>query len=460
MQNTQYFILAICLAFISYFSAQFFGLEQVIALTLAITVLTGTCWVTEALPIPVTSLFPFALFPLFGVIDHKTAASALGSHVILLLMGAFMLSKAVEKSGVHHRIALCMVSKLGINSPKRVVFGFMLAAATLSMWISNTATTLMLLPIVIAVGKTSGDQRFTAVLLLGVAYAASVGGMGTPIGTPPNIIFMAVFEQEFGFAPSFTDWMSLAVPIVLCAIPLMALWLTRGIKLSNALTLPEVGAWTKAEKRVLLVFAVTACAWIFRQAPFGGWSDWLGIKTVGDSTIALMSVAAMFIVSSGVKENGKILRLLDWKTASHIPWGMLLLFAGGICIAKAFQASGLSQLLGDQLTTLATWPTYLMIIAVCLTVTFLTEITSNTATTTLLMPILAVAGVAAAIDPKLLMIPAALSASCAFMLPVATAPNAIVYGADAFKISTMAREGVVLNILLAIVISGFVYFSI
>ncbi len=451
-------ILGPIIAVLGFCLSYFTGVEFKIAATLAITLLTAVWWVTEALPIPMTSLVPFVLFPLFGVLDHKAAASALGSHVIILLMGAFMLSKALEKSGVHHRLALSMVSLFGADKPKRVVFGFMVTAAALSMWVSNTATTLMLLPIALAVSASTGNKRFAVVLLLGIAYAASLGGIATPIGTPPNVIFMGIYEQEFGTAPSFVEWMSIGLPIVLCGLPLMALWLTRGLKLSERLHLPKVEQWHVSEKRVLTIFVLTAFAWIFRKEPFGGWSGVLGLNSIGDSTIALAAVVIMAITPNGkVDEKGLGDKVLDWKTASSIPWGMLLLFAGGICIAKAFQASGLSLLLGDMLTGLAEWPPYLMILLICLTVTFLTEITSNTATTALLMPILAVAGIAAGINPMLLMVPAAISASCAFMLPVATAPNAVVYGSDKFTIKIMAREGFALNVLLAGLISVLTY---
>ncbi|AWB67137.1 sodium:dicarboxylate symporter [Saccharobesus litoralis] len=439
------------------------GVNYQVNITLAITLLVAIWWVTEALPIPITSLIPFALFPLFGVLSHKQAASALGSHVILLLMGAFMLSKAVEKSGVHKRLALTLVNKLGAQNPKRIVLGFMLAAAFLSMWISNTATTLMLLPIALAVVSSSADKRFAAILLLAIAYAANIGGMGTPIGTPPNVIFMGVYEQQVGQTISFLDWMMIGVPIVVLAIPCAALWLTRGLTLNEPIHLPKVGLWTLAEKRVLFVFGLTAFAWIFRQAPYGGWTGLLDTKLIGDSTIALAAVVVFMLVPNGetqIDKKGNQVqgRLLDWQTAANIPWGMLLLFAGGICIAKAFQASGLSQILGDYLSMLSTWPLLVMIGLVALAVVFLTEVTSNTATTTLLMPVLAVAGVSAGIDPVYLMLPAALAASCAFMLPVATAPNAIVYSADKFTIKTMAREGFIINLIMTLIIS-FVCFT-
>ncbi|HBF73573.1 SLC13 family permease [Alteromonas australica] len=425
-----------------------------IIFTAAITLFVAVLWVTEALPIPATSVIPFAAFPLFGVISHTEAASSLGSHVIMLLMAAFMLSKALEKANLHKRFAIYMLRVTGSGSPLKVILGFMMTTAVLSMWISNTATILMMLPMAIAIINALDNPRFGVALILGIAYAASLGGVGTPIGTPPNIIFMSVYEETQGVEYSFIEWMKTGIPIVIVAIPVMALWLARGIKTVGNIDLPEPGHWTKAEKRVLAIFGTVALAWIFR--PF--WTAWLGITTISDSTIAVAGVVAMFLVNSG-NDNGEVdakgnnEKLLDWKTANDIPWGMLLLFAGGICIAKAFMASGLSVVMGTWLTGLSTFPVLLLMLCICLFVTFLTEITSNTATSTLLMPILAAAGLAVGVDPKLLMIPAAISASCAFMLPVATAPNAIAYSTEKFDIKTMAREGIVLNVLVAVVVT-------
>ena len=425
-----------------------------IIFTAAITLFVAVLWVTEALPIPATSVIPFAAFPLFGVISHTEAASSLGSHVIMLLMAAFMLSKALEKANLHKRFAIYMLRVTGSGSPLKVILGFMMPTAVLSMWISNTATILMMLPMAIAIINALDNPRFGVALILGIAYAASLGGVGTPIGTPPNIIFMSVYEETQGVEYSFIEWMKTGIPIVIVAIPVMALWLARGIKTVGNIDLPEPGHWTKAEKRVLAIFGTVALAWIFR--PF--WTAWLGITTISDSTIAVAGVVAMFLVNSG-NDNGEVdakgnnEKLLDWKTANDIPWGMLLLFAGGICIAKAFMASGLSVVMGTWLTGLSTLPVLLLMLCICLFVTFLTEITSNTATSTLLMPILAAAGLAVGVDPKLLMIPAAISASCAFMLPVATAPNAIAYSTEKFDIKTMAREGIVLNVLVAVVVT-------
>jgi len=432
-----------------------------IALTTGITLFVAILWVTEALPIPATSIIPIALFPLTGVLTHAEAASSLGSHVIILLMAAFMLSKGLEKANLHQRFAIYMLRLTGAGSALKLILGFMLTTAILSMWISNTATILMMLPMAIAIINAMDNPRFGVALILGIAYSASLGGVGTPIGTPPNIIFMSVYEETQGHEYSFIEWMKTGVPIVMVSIPLMALWLARGLNQVGKIALPQPGIWTLAEIRVLAVFGTVALAWVFR--PF--WSAWLGITTISDSTIAVAGVVAMFMINNGevtpatATRNAQHEKLLDWKSANNIPWGMLLLFAGGICIAKAFNASGLSLLMGEWLTGLSTLPLLLLILCICLFVTFLTEITSNTATATLLMPILAAAGFAVGVDPKLLMIPAAISASCAFMLPVATAPNAIAYATDKFDIKTMAREGIVLNVMVAIVVTLVCYFT-
>ena len=453
LTKQSFIVLAPVLAFAFYFLLLWMGLDEKPATAAAITLLTVIWWVSEAIPIPATSLVPFALLPMFGVVDHKTVASSLGSHVILLLMGAFMLSKAIEKSGAHQRLAVYMVRLVGVSSGRRLVFGFMLATGLLSMWISNTATTLIMLPIALAILAHVDNKELKVALILGIAYAASVGGIGTPIGTPPNVIFMGIYEEHTGREFSFLSWMKIGVPIVLIALPIMAWWLTRNVKLEQEIKLPEQGEWRIEETRTLWVFGLTALAWITRKEPFGGWSDLLDIPIAGDSTVALFAVVLMFLIP-----NGKGSRLLDWDTAKTIPWGMLLLFAGGIAIAKGFVASGLSQILGEWMSSLANLPVIFMILTICLVVTYLTEITSNTATATLLMPILAVAAISAGYDPMVLMIPAAMCASCAFMLPVATAPNAIAYGTGELEIKDMVKEGAILSFILSCLIAVVCYF--
>jgi sodium-dependent dicarboxylate transporter 2/3/5 len=424
-----------------------------IAIVAFVAVLCIVWWVFEPVPIPVTSLLPLALLPLLGVLTPAEVGQAYGSPLILLLLGGFLLSKAMEHSGAHRRIALGMVSLFGASSGRRLVMGFMAASAVLSMWISNTATTLMLLPVALAVLDALEDkERLAAPLLLGVAYAASVGGMGTPIGTPPNLIFMQVYEQTTGQTISFTTWMGWALPVVVIMVPAMAFILTRNVPGALQVQLPEVGKWRAEEKRVLLVFGLTALAWVTRGEPFGGWKSWLDLPHANDASVALLAVVVMFLVP-----NGKGQRLLNWETAATIPWGVLLLFSGGICLAKGFVSSGLSDIMGLWLSDMTRLPLYALIAIVCLAVTFMTETTSNTASTTLLMPVLAAGALAAGIAPEIIMVPAAMSASCAFMLPVATAPNTVVFGSGLVSTARMAREGFLLNLLGAGVISTLCY---
>ncbi|PCK08772.1 MAG: sodium:dicarboxylate symporter [Alteromonadaceae bacterium] len=424
------------------------GLSHEARLLAGLTVLCAIWWVFEPIPIPVTSILPIAILPLLGVIEPSAVAQSYGHPLILLLLGGFILSMAMERSGAHRHIALIMLHLLGGGSARRVVFGFMLATAALSMWISNTATTLMMLPVALAVIKAGEDESIAVPLLLGICYAASIGGMGTPIGTPPNLIFMNVYEETVGKSVSFLQWMSWSVPVVIVFVPLVGFWLTRKLKNTGSFSIPDKEPWTIDQKRVLWVFAITALAWITRSEPFGGWRDLLGLASANDASVALLAVVAMFIVP-----NGKGGKLLDWQTANKIPWGMLLLFSGGIALAKAFVATGLAGAIADQLAAFAGLPVMLMILLLCLAVTFLTEVTSNTASTSLLMPVLAAAAVGLDIDPLLLMVPAALSASCAFMLPVATVPNAVIFGSGKVTILQMVKAGFMLNIIGVLVIT-------
>ena len=428
------------LACLTYLLLQLSGWDHLACYTGAISALCATWWIFEPVPIPATSLVPIALLPLFGVLSPAEVGASYGSPLVLLLMGGFILSTAMERSGAHLRVALFMVNLFGGSSSRRLVMGFMAAAATLSMWISNTATALMLLPVALAVIERSKDPKLAVPLLLGIAYAANIGGIGTPIGTPPNLIFREIYQQTTGEEVLFLTWMSWGVPAVLILTPLAAFWATRHLTHQGQVEMPVVGQWQTDEKRVFTVFVLTAIAWMTRGQPFGGWSTWLDLKGANDASVALVAVVCMFLIP-----NGKGERLLDWETAAKIPWGMLILFGGGIAIAKAFVVSGLSAALGNALVGITTWHIIFIIGVICLTITFLTEMTSNTATTALMMPILAAGAVAAGIEPALLMVPAAMSASCAFMLPVATAPNTIVFSTGRFTTMKMVREGLVLN---------------
>ena len=425
------------------------------SVTMAVTLWVVIWWIFEPIPIPATSLLPMALLPLFGVITAKELGAAYGNPLVLLMLGGFILAAALERSGAHRRIALYMVRAFGGTSPRRLVFGFMCASAFLSMWISNTSTTLMLLPVALAALEKTDDMNLSGPLLLGIAYAASIGGIGTPIGTPPNMVFMGVYTEVSGGAVSFGQWMLWAIPVVLIMLPIAGLWITRGVSKSGGVALPEAEAWSTAERRVLVIFSITALLWMTRKGPWGGWSEWLSLPYANDAMVAFLAVIALFVVPSGEQDsNGDPERLLDWHSAERIPWGMLLLFGAGITIATGFINSGLSASIGESLEQLSTLPLILMIATICLAVTFLTEVTSNMATTTLLMPILAAAAIGAGTDPALFMIPAAMSASCAFMLPVATPPNVITFATGRFSIQTMVREGIVLNLVGVIVISA------
>jgi sodium-dependent dicarboxylate transporter 2/3/5 len=352
------------------------------------------------------------------------------------------------------------------------------------MWISNTATTLMMLPIAIAVLDKMAEDHADIVdgmglaLMLGIAYAASVGGMGTPIGTPPNVIFMKLYEEQFPHAEpiGFLQWMLFALPVVMLLLGLIWWYLVnvqgkipKGLGSAGQEVITKerraLGKISRPEKRVAIVFAVTALLWVFRKSitlgdsglTIPGWSPALGLdKMVDDSTVALAAALACFVIPAGSEKRDE--RLLDWDTAVRIPWGLLLLFGGGIALAKGFGATGLSAYVGSHMTALSSFHTLLVIVITCLLVTFLTEVTSNTATTNILIPILGMAAVAMEKDPLLLMIPATLSASCAFMLPVATAPNAIVFGSGKVTIAQMARAGFAINVFAALVIALALYF--
>ncbi|UZP73356.1 SLC13/DASS family transporter [Candidatus Paraluminiphilus aquimaris] len=430
-----------------------FDQSHAASMTSAVAILCVFWWIFEPIPIPVTSLVPMALLPLLGVISPADVGAAYGSPLILLLMGGFLLSKGMESTGAHTRIALTVVRLVGANEPRRLILGFMLAAALLSMWISNTATVLMLLPVALAViASSSAPKALAPPLLLGLAWACSIGGLGTPIGTPPTLIFMQVYEETTGTAVSFSEWMTWGIPVVALMVPTIALFLARQVPNDLTVALPDIGEWRSAEKRVLVIFALTALAWMTRTEPFGGWREWLDMPMANDAAVAFCAVIAMFVSRDKTGEP-----LISWEQASAIPWGVLLLFAGGITLAKGFVASGLSTQVGELLANLALVPTLFAIVMVAILVTALTEATSNTATTALLMPILAAASMAAQIDPLILMVPAAMSASCAFMLPVATAPNAVVFGTGQIGIQTMVRWGIWVNVLGVVVISAVVF---
>ncbi len=432
---------------------KFGWLEASASITLGIALWTALWWIFEAVPIPVASLLPLSLLPLFGILEPKVVGEKYGHPLVLLLLGGFLLSKAMEKSGAHRRIALMMVNACPPGE-KFLILGFMVATSFLSMWISNTATTLMMLPMAMAVIQNSRSEALKVPLLLGIAFAANVGGIGTPIGTPPNLVMMGAYKDLGHPELSFTEWMKFGVPVTVTMVLFIWLWLSRGITGKERIALPDPGTWRTPEVRTLLVFILTALAWITRSEPFGGWKTWLDLPQANDASVAFVAVIFLFCLPSGEKKGD---RLLDWKTANKIPWGMLVLVGAGLCLGEGFKQSGLSATIAGVFSGIENLPLLIILLGIALLVTFLTEMTSNTATTNVLMPILGAAATASDIDPILLMIPAAMSASCAFMLPVATIPNAVVFGTGEVSVRRMAREGLALNLIGAMVVSGICY---
>lgn len=448
MKKTLHQIFGPIAAVAGYGLALWGGMPQPAAWTLAVTIWVAWWWITEALPIPVTSLLPFVLLPAGNIMPYQDATMSLGNHIIVLFMAAFMLARGIEMSGVHKRIALGLISRIGGHNGKRIVFALMTAVVVLGMWISNTATVLALLPVAMAIANASDNSRFQVAILLGLAYSASLGGMATLIGTPPNMIFASVYQTFTGEEFGFVRWMTYGLPIVLIALPLMALWLTRGLHLTKPVHLEPLGKFTTHEKRALMVFGTVVVLWIFRSEPFGGWMAWFNLPMMGDAIVALFGVVAMFLVSDGKGKGG---RLLTWDRAVDIPWGVLLLFAGGLCLAEGFIRSGLAEIMGGALASFTVMPIWLLVLSLALLVPFLTEVTSNTASATLLMPILAATAIAADLPPELLMMPAVIACSCSFCLPVSTPPNSIVFSSNKITVKQMLREGSVLNVMIAFI---------
>lgn len=412
------------------------------AWVMALTALVATWWILEPIPAPVTGLIPLGLLPALGILTPTEVAEAFGNPLILLLAGGFMLSQALSHNGAHRRLAFWMITLTGAKSGRQLLLGFILAAALISMWMSNTATTLMLMPVALAILERYPDPRLRLPLVLGIAYAASLGGLGTPIGTPPNLVFMQVYATTTGSPISFLQWMAIGVPIVAISLPLLWLWLGRNLAGTPAARVPPLGPIATAERRVLIGFAIIALLWVFRSDPYGGWASFVGMPKINDASIALLGVVALCLCP-----NGRGGRLLSWEAAESIPWGVLLVFAGGIALAQGFENTGVSAWMATFLSGLTDLPLWLLILLLGIGVTLLSEIASNTATAVLLMPVLAVAAKASGVDPALLMLPAALAASLGFMLPVATAPNTVAYGTGLVQTREMVREGWVVDLI-------------
>lgn len=429
------------------------SLNLIKAHTLFITFITASLWMTEKLPIPVSSLLPIALFPLLGILSPQQVAQSYGNPLILLLLGGLMLSTAMSHTGTHKLIANKIIAVIGTDSQSKILLSFMIAAVILSMWISNTATTLMLLPIALAILETNTSKNFTVVLLLGIAYSASIGGTATPIGTPPNLLLIQSLKDANGTDIGFISWISQVAPVLFIILPIVFIYLKSSLNKNPVNFIISNYKINNSQKKILMVFLITAILWMTRVEPFGGWRTLLDLPQANDASVALLAVVLLFILRDSETKS----RIMDWEAVNKIPWGILLLFAGGITIATAFRETRLSETIAQNLIFLNNFPVWSIIGITCLFVTFLTEITSNTATTAVLLPILLSTSEALNLDPMILMLPATISASFAFMMPVATAPNAIVFSSEKVPIKRMMRLGLGLNLIGATILT--IYFS-
>jgi len=447
------------------------GLDPAAWQVAALGVWMATWWITEAIPIPATALLPLIVLPLTDVAGIREAAAPYANPLIFLFMGGFIIAVATQRWQLHKRIALGIVDRVG-NSPRAIVLGFMLACGFLSLWVSNTATALMMLPIALSVialtahghgddngDHSSGSRNFAIALLLGLAYGCNIGGLGTLIGTPPNAFMAGYLLDSHGVSIGFGQWMLLGLPVVGVGLPLAYLFLTRIAYPLGTHSLPggqavidqeraHLGRITPAETRVALIFAVTAALWITRP-----WLQAL-LPGLSDAGIAMAAALALFITPAGGDQSRA---LLIWEDMRKLPWGILLLFGGGLSLASAVGQSGLDEAIGQAVVSLDAWPTFLILALAVTIVIFLTEITSNTATAAAFIPVLAAAAIGLGYAPEFFAIPAALAASCAFMLPVATPPNAIVYSSGLLSVPTMARAGIGLNALFIVLIMGAAY---
>lgn len=447
------------------------GFTPQVRIVAATGLLMGLLWLTEALPLGMTALLPLVIFPATGVRTAEQAAAPYGNAAVFLFLGGFLVASAIESWGLHRRVAWLVLSAVG-TGPRRIVLALLLVSAGLSMWISNTATTLMLAPIGVAVvvaaekrGGGDGAGRLGAAALLAIAYGASLGGLGTPIGTPTNVIFLGASKELFPTLPAvgFAQWMGFGVAYLAVAIP--ACWAilvtTTRLPAGDGVPLAELGLeppgpLSTAERRTLVLFAATALLWVFRgdlvlgsALTIPGWSRLLpNPKGIHDGTVAMAMALVAFLVPSGVPGR----RLVGWGEFRKAPWEILILFGGGFSLAEGLEASGFSRWCGERLSFLGGWPPALTVLAVALFVTLLSEMASNVATATAMMPVMAAVATRIGVHPWFLMLPAVLAASSGFALPVATAPNTIVFGTGMVRVREMARAGFRLDLVCALLV--------
>ncbi len=456
--------------------------NPIVTYTLAVAILMALWWVTEIVPLAVTSLLPFVLFPILGIMNGKDVASHYFNHIIFLFLGGFLFALAMQKWDLHKRIALKLLLVVG-NTPAKIMLGFMLSTAFLSMWISNTATTMLMIPILTSiilkleeVNNKENVKHFSIGLLLSVAYSASIGGIATLVGTPPNLSFARIFNIYFPNAPdiSFASWFFFAFPIVVILFLITFGYLyfvfvkrdsTEWTSIDNSSIKDEynkLGPWIIEQKILAFLFALLAILWFTRaditlgSLTIRGWSNiFSNPKFLNDGTVAITIGILLFLIPSK-KKKGQF--IMDWKTAEDIPWGIILLFGGGFALASGFKESGLSQWFGDQMIWLKDVHPFLIILSVTLLITFLTELTSNVATVETFLPILAGLAMSVEMNPLLFMLPATIAASLAFMLPSATAPNAIVFGTNRLKVVHMSKTGFMLNMVGIIIVTLATYY--
>jgi len=427
-------------------------------------------WMSEAVPIPITSLLPLILFPVLGIAPIREAAEPYANPLIYLFMGGFILAIGMEKTGLHKRIALSLLRRVGTR-PDAIIAGFMLSGALLSMWVTNTATTMMMLPIGLSIVALAGGQSekdmspsLGPALMLAIAYSCTIGGLGTLIGTVPNALVAGFMEETYDIEVGFVQWMGVGIPLIAVGLPLTWWLLTRvlfdlgrdrieGMDALITRQFAELGTPSKDEKAVFRVFCVVVLLWLTRPLL----TTWM--PGLSDTAIALAGALALFLVPSSTPGDTWESRfLITWDDAKRLPWGILVLFGGGLSLAASISNTGLAAWLGTLISGISDWPVILIILSVTLLVIFLTELTSNTATTAAFLPVMASVALGIGQNPFLLTIPATLAASAAFMLPVATPPNAIVYGSNLLTIPQMARTGIWMNVLFTVLMTGMVYF--
>lgn len=453
------------------------GLTRTSMIAAGAALLMAIWWLTEAIPVFATAFVPLVIFPMFGVLPAKEVASSYGHNYVLMLLAGIIIAKAIEAQNLHKRIALQTIKFIGTDK-RKIILSFMVSTAFLSMWIANVAVALMMLPIGLSIikneEKANPHSNFGLALMLSIAYAASIGGIGSLIGTPPNLVFAGVVESLYPNAPqiTFSDWMLIGLPLTVVLLPITWFYMIKFFKIKGNVQgskeiikneLAELGKMTKGEKRVLIVFLITSLGWIFRkdlvfgETVISGWSSVLGVsKYLHDATVGMLGVILLFLIPSGKKsDNGsnKSKALITWKQAESVPWGVVILVGGGYAIAKTFISTGLAEWIGSQVTILQGASTLFVLFFIVISITFLTEINSNTATANIFMPILATIAIANNVHPFLLMIPATFACSCAFMLPSGTGTNAAIFASERITIPQMARTGFIMNFIAILVIT-------